>query len=30
MREIKIGDSVETVVERADHPPERLREILGA
>jgi ketol-acid reductoisomerase len=29
MREIKIGDSVETVVERADYPPERLREILG-
>src|SRR4051812_21410216 len=29
MRQIKIGDSSETVVERADYPPERLRAILG-
>jgi ketol-acid reductoisomerase len=29
MREIKIGDIAETVVERSDYPPERLREILG-
>lgn len=29
MRQIKIGDSVETVVERADYPPERLKAILG-
>jgi ketol-acid reductoisomerase len=29
MREIKIGDIVETVVERSDYPPQRLREILG-
>jgi ketol-acid reductoisomerase len=29
MRKIKIGESVETVVERADFPPERLRAILG-
>ena len=29
MRQIKIGESVETVVERADFPPERLRAILG-
>jgi ketol-acid reductoisomerase len=29
MRQIKIGDIVETVVERADFPPDRLREILG-
>src|SRR5438105_14286382 len=29
MRQIKIGDSVETVVERADFPPERLKAILG-
>jgi ketol-acid reductoisomerase len=29
MREIKIGDIVETVVERSDYPPERLRQILG-
>src|SRR6266478_6280559 len=29
MRQIKIGDSVETVVERADFPPDRLKAILG-
>src|ERR1700681_2916664 len=29
MRQIRIGDSVETVVERGDFPPERLRAILG-
>src|SRR5262245_56589126 len=29
MRQIKIGDSVETVVERADYPPERIQQILG-
>src|SRR5438093_3450945 len=29
MRQIQIGNSVETVVERADFPPERLRAILG-
>jgi ketol-acid reductoisomerase len=29
MRQIQIGSTVETVVERADYPPERIREILG-
>src|SRR5438128_4883625 len=29
MRQIQIGDTKETVVERADFPPERLRAILG-
>jgi ketol-acid reductoisomerase len=29
MRQIKIGDVSETVVERADYPPERIRDILG-
>ncbi|HEV3260624.1 MAG TPA: ketol-acid reductoisomerase [Gemmataceae bacterium] len=29
MRKIQIGDSVETVVERADYPPARLKAILG-
>jgi ketol-acid reductoisomerase len=29
MRQITIGDLTETVVERADYPPERIREILG-
>src|SRR4051812_11528393 len=29
MRQIKIGGTTETVVERADFPPERLKEILG-
>jgi ketol-acid reductoisomerase len=29
MRQIQIGNSTETVVERADYPPERLRAILG-
>ncbi len=29
MRKIKIGDVEETVVERADYPPERIRSILG-
>jgi len=28
MRQIKIGDVAETVVERSDYPPQRLREIL--
>src|SRR5437763_7458429 len=30
MRQIKIGDCLETVVERADFPPERLKAILGS
>src|SRR6266849_7960053 len=29
MRQIKIGTTAETVVERSDYPPARLREILG-
>lgn len=29
MRQIQIGDNKETVVERADYPPERLKAILG-
>jgi ketol-acid reductoisomerase len=29
MRQIKVGNTVETVVERADYPPERLRSILS-
>jgi ketol-acid reductoisomerase len=29
MRQIKIGNTVETVVERSDYPPERLKSILG-
>src|SRR5215475_14107180 len=29
MREIKVGDVVENVVERADYPPERVKQILG-
>src|SRR5437667_12878172 len=29
MRQIQVGNSAETVVERADFPPERLRAILG-
>src|SRR6476620_531140 len=29
MRKIKIGDSAETVAERSDFPPERLKQILG-
>src|SRR6266849_8582008 len=29
MRQIKIGNTAETVVERSDYPPARLREILG-
>src|SRR5438128_9883940 len=29
MRQIKIGDSAETVVERSDYPPERLKQVLG-
>lgn len=29
MRKIQIGDCVENVVERADFPPERIKEILG-
>src|ERR1700719_181696 len=29
MRQIKIGNIAETVVERADFPPERLKAILG-
>src|SRR5437763_12766542 len=29
MRQIRIGNNSETVVERADFPPERLRAILG-
>jgi ketol-acid reductoisomerase len=30
MRQIRIGDSVETVVERSDYPPERLKAVLGS
>src|SRR5437868_11795573 len=30
MRKIKIGTNEETVVERADYPPERLKAILGS
>src|SRR5258707_855529 len=29
MRQIQIGSNAETVVERADYPPERIRQILG-
>src|SRR3954470_24679628 len=29
MRQIRIGDSEETVVERADYPPEKLKAVLG-
>ncbi|MGE3804925.1 MAG: ketol-acid reductoisomerase [Gemmataceae bacterium] len=29
MRQIKIGNNAETVVERADFPPERIKQILG-
>ena len=29
MRQIKIGNTTETVVERSDYPPERIRSILG-
>ena len=29
MRQIQIGNNSETVVERADYPPERLKAILG-
>ena len=29
MRQIQIGDTTETVIERADYPPERLKTILG-
>jgi ketol-acid reductoisomerase len=29
MRQIKIGQNPETVVERADYPPERIKQILG-
>jgi ketol-acid reductoisomerase len=29
MREIRIGDIVETAVERSDYPPEKLKKILG-
>ena len=29
MREIKIGNTAETVIERSDYPPERVRAILG-
>jgi ketol-acid reductoisomerase len=29
MRQIQIGDTTETVVERADYPPEKLRAVLG-
>src|SRR5436190_3092951 len=29
MRQIKIGGTAETVVERSDYPPERIKEILG-
>src|SRR5215468_2836319 len=29
MRQIKIGETTETVIERSDYPPERIRQILG-
>jgi ketol-acid reductoisomerase len=29
MRQIQVGDSAETVVERSDYPPERIRQVLG-
>jgi ketol-acid reductoisomerase len=29
MREIKVGDVTETVIERSDYPPEKIRSILG-
>jgi ketol-acid reductoisomerase len=29
MRQIKVGDMAETVVERSDFPPERIRQVLG-
>jgi ketol-acid reductoisomerase len=29
MRQIKVGNTTETVVERADYPPERIKQILG-
>jgi ketol-acid reductoisomerase len=29
MRQIRVGDTVETVVERSDYPPERLKKVLG-
>ena len=29
MRQIKIGETTETVVERSDYPPEKIRQILG-
>jgi ketol-acid reductoisomerase len=29
MRQIQVGDIVETVVERADYPPERIKSVLG-
>src|SRR5436190_14759998 len=29
MREIRLGDVSETVVERTDYPPERVQQILG-
>jgi ketol-acid reductoisomerase len=29
MRQIQVGNAVEAVVERADYPPERLKEVLG-
>lgn len=29
MRQIQIGDSKETVIERADYPPERIKAVLG-
>ncbi len=29
MRKIQIGDTAETVVERSDYPPERIKSILG-
>src|SRR3979411_2400117 len=30
MRQIKIGDCAETVIERSDYPPERIKAILGS
>ena len=29
MREVRVGDIAETVIERADFPPERIRQVLG-
>jgi ketol-acid reductoisomerase len=30
MKQVRIGDSIESIVERMDYPPERLHEVLGS